>query len=47
LVLLRPERVTDEVINGALDRGVIAPVLGADNALGTLLDYGLLAFAFQ
>jgi hypothetical protein len=27
LILLRPERVADEVIDGALDRGVIMPAL--------------------
>jgi hypothetical protein len=33
LILLRAERVADEVINGALDRGVIAPALGLQEPL--------------
>jgi hypothetical protein len=33
LILLRPERVADEIINGALDRGVIMPALGLQESL--------------
>jgi hypothetical protein len=32
-LLLRAERVADEVIHGALDRGVIAPALGLQEPL--------------
>jgi hypothetical protein len=33
LILLRPERVADKFINGALDRGVIVPALGLQEPL--------------
>jgi hypothetical protein len=33
LISLRTERVADEVINGALDRGVIVPALGLQELL--------------
>jgi hypothetical protein len=33
MILLRPERVADEVIDGALDRGVIVPALGLQEPL--------------